>query len=743
MLRLQAPTWVVSFAAACVLPLLAATAGAATVPARMRALLVGVSEYPSLPADKQLHGPRHDVPRWRELLMQRGVPAGEITVLADQVPGAELPTRERILGQLDRLAREARPGDMLVLSFGGHGSQQPVPAGSPHTAEEPDGMFEIFLPRDVQGWSGGAGGQVRNAILDHEVRATVDRMVASGASVWVVFDSCHSATMVRGGGADGVRARQVAPSDLGVPADALRRAAQRAGSAMPSRPAAPPAAAGGVAPGSAVYFYAAQTREVTVELPLPLGHPHRQPHGVFSHLIAEALDGGGGLTYRQLAQQVLARFGSVREARNTPIFAGTGLDQPVLGQDAPPVQQWRLESTAPLALSAGALAGLTPGSMLAVLPSAASPMEQVIGYARATQVDLARSTLEPVAHAGKPAAAADALARGVVARLVQSVPDLRLSIATDLSKCEAPCLFEAAIRQLQEGTGTAALPGIAWSASREPARLLLKAVGRRLWLLSPAWARHPLCTDQPAATRSACESAIAENFVSITVGTSATPSGLAGTLRQSLAAVAKAERLLRVAAMANRSAFAKQLAVTIRVSRAGAPAVPIEHASLRCLGTSASIVPCLRAGDVVELELGHRGSSPVDVSVLYVDSRHGVGAIFPRDGAVNRLDPGVSVRTRMTLTDDTLGLERVLVFAIEVPGRHGDRVDLSFVAQASLPSAEVTRTAGTDADDVRRLFREAGFGAGLTRSAEAAPVPARVGAVSQAWQVTRDRPKVR
>ena len=238
-----------------------------------RALLVGVSSYPTLVDDLQLKGPKNDVLRMRALLTARGFSKGSIRVLADGVDGAALPTRAAILGALRQLADTAKPDDYILILVGGHGSQMPVPDGHPQADAESDGLFEIFLPRDVKGWRnrGSQGsGMIENAILDAEFREHIDRMSAAGAFVWAIFDTCHSATMVRSGGravpGSEMRLRQVSPAALGVPYGAVDRARAQArqraklpGTSSLPRPQSPLSRSG--APGNAVYFYAAQATE--------------------------------------------------------------------------------------------------------------------------------------------------------------------------------------------------------------------------------------------------------------------------------------------------------------------------------------------------------------------------------------------------------------------------------------------------------------------------------------------------
>lgn len=102
----------------------AALLGATAAQAENYALLIGVSGYPTLPTH-QLEGPRNDVVLWRDVLSRRGFTQENIRILADGVPGAEEPTRARIMEALDLLADKVRPDDFVFVSFSGHGSQQP------------------------------------------------------------------------------------------------------------------------------------------------------------------------------------------------------------------------------------------------------------------------------------------------------------------------------------------------------------------------------------------------------------------------------------------------------------------------------------------------------------------------------------------------------------------------------------------------------------------------------------------
>ena len=97
-----------------------------TAHAELHALLVGVSGYPNLPERMRLQGPRNDVLRMRQVLVQRGFREEHIRLLADGVPGAQPPTRANILQALDQLGAGRGSGDTVFIHFAGHGSRQPA-----------------------------------------------------------------------------------------------------------------------------------------------------------------------------------------------------------------------------------------------------------------------------------------------------------------------------------------------------------------------------------------------------------------------------------------------------------------------------------------------------------------------------------------------------------------------------------------------------------------------------------------
>ncbi len=92
------------------------------------------------------------------------------------------PSRASILAHLDDAVRDARPGDLFLITFTGHGASLPAAAGT----DELDGRTEAMVPDGAT--------SPADMVTDREVRARLDRLPA-GVHAILVFDCCHSATM--------------------------------------------------------------------------------------------------------------------------------------------------------------------------------------------------------------------------------------------------------------------------------------------------------------------------------------------------------------------------------------------------------------------------------------------------------------------------------------------------------------------------------------------------------------------
>ncbi len=166
-----------------------------------RALLIGISDYtastlrpPTVEAGAKastttgrtawpdLYGAVNDARAIREMLIWRyGFPANRIELLTDQDA-----TRAAILQAIARhLVAPAGKGDHVVFYFAGHGSQLPNP-----DSDEKDGLDETLVPADSR-W--GAAD-----IRDKELRQLFNKILAKGAHLTVILDSCYSGSGARG-----------------------------------------------------------------------------------------------------------------------------------------------------------------------------------------------------------------------------------------------------------------------------------------------------------------------------------------------------------------------------------------------------------------------------------------------------------------------------------------------------------------------------------------------------------------
>jgi len=260
------------YTSAAVLLLLAATASqAADQKPNRHALLIGCTRYPNLAPSYQLEGPANDVLLVRDMLLGFGFVDKDIVILSEAAGTDNRPTHAHIEREFRRLAEQVRAGDQVVIHLSGHGSRQPQAAPLGPDRYKPDGMEEIFLPADVGAWHGRAGG-VTNAIVDRELRQWLQAIQAKGASVVVIVDACHSATLTRG---DEVL-REVPAEALGISKEAVEAARQQAQQRNEATRGAPADLPGFHMPRLApelVAIYAAQQTEPTVELPMPRETP--------------------------------------------------------------------------------------------------------------------------------------------------------------------------------------------------------------------------------------------------------------------------------------------------------------------------------------------------------------------------------------------------------------------------------------------------------------------------------------
>ena len=172
----------------------------------LRGLTIGIDNYPALGPAAKLEGAVADAQDIAQALRAAG--SRDVTVLTDQAA-----TRAAIMETWQKLVDRSRPGDVIVFSYAGHGSQEPEPAGR---RDEADGKNENFI---LSGFD--QRQNVRERIVDDEMFAMLKQADDRDIEVVLVADSCHSGTMYRSV-ANPVTVRklelpEIAPADLALP----------------------------------------------------------------------------------------------------------------------------------------------------------------------------------------------------------------------------------------------------------------------------------------------------------------------------------------------------------------------------------------------------------------------------------------------------------------------------------------------------------------------------------------------
>lgn len=732
---------------------------AINVMAANHALVVGVSNYPNLREKLQLKGPENDVELVREYLQQRGFASDAITVLSEKGGKAKWPTRENILNQLTALAKTAKKGDFVYVHLAGHGSQMPTVSGRP-TAKEPDGLDEIFLPRDIGVWDGSKG-SLPNAIRDDELGSAFAEIRKNGAFLWAVFDNCHSGGITRAAGveiSDGVRDRQVAPTQLGIPDSVLKAA----GTVDPARPIEPVAVLVDSAKddpswGRYVYFYAAQASQTTPEMNLPAGAEDRKPYGLFTHYLFTTIALHPDASYRQISDEVLSKYASENVRMPTPLFEGSGLDAPVFGQsNADRVNQWVIQKVgATYKIAAGSLYQFGRGALFAVYPSAAAKAGTELGYLQAKSVDvmqsvLAEPTCTPSAAGALPEYCEKKLSLSqipnkAVARLVDPAFTFDVAVGLpsekDIPQDQKYLALTQALAAMKAPAKEKERPqplNISWVKKTDPQDIRLEVSDGKLWLLPPSgeWFKTgPHLTPSIDVTNKdamAIRDALMENLVTI------------GRVRN----------LMRIGTYSAGSATAQKLVTRfyitrvkpeVRAARAAenrplnvddCKDVAREKEEVQLLGAS---LPVLLSCDQIRMDVENRGNKPVDVTVLAVDSQFGISLLYPLSRSeANRVESGSLVSiggpgAELFINTQTVGQERLLVVGVEAEPQ-SPSVNVGFLEQKPLQISRGGSTTRGGSSALSKLLDEATTGgSNQTRGVGTVPVLGETAIKSFGW----------
>lgn len=676
------------------------------------ALLVGVSFYENLPKNKHLIGPANDVLLMRQLLLDKFQFSPDRIVVLSEQEGKErgknaYPSRANIEREFKRLAAVVQPGDQVVIHLGGHGSQQPEDKTSPDP--EPDGLDEIFLPRDVGAWNASKG-TVANAIIDDELGAWLKAIRDRKASVWITFDACHSATMIRGGDAREV-ARDLDPvGDLGVPKEAIKEAvafaAKRdAGNIERARGGETPPPFKLAAEGGLVAIYACQPNEVTYERELPAQCKDGKIHGLLTYALCKVLTeatekGRAPITYNELARRIQAQYVQWGRTSPTPVIEGIDRDRQVLGDKV-----WPGRSSIVLGadadgytINAGALQGLTEGSILAVM-SPPDEGDQLLGHVRVKELRTSSAGVEPCAF-GKTSVAKTLPAGGACKTVYVDMGDQQLRVAVDPldagDKPVPPAVRAELEKSLKGLFGPESLLRPAEQAAQ--ADWLVRLQGEQVILVpGSGWSSAARAPNG------------LEGF-----GPRPIDADLAAWLKAGLTQIARADSLKRLAARADAGAGDQAVRLELKLWRRKDAADKI--GSFPIAWPAPDIVSY--DGDRVVVKITNKGKVPVDVTVLYVDSGFGIDCLYPSEGGFNRLRPGESQPVFFGFNSKTAGAEQVVVIGL----RGNDQpIELSALAQPTLAAvANKAKTRGDNLDraldsPLGKLLKRGMYGEGGTR----------------------------
>uniref|UniRef100_A0A7S3KWD1 Peptidase C14 caspase domain-containing protein n=1 Tax=Amphora coffeiformis TaxID=265554 RepID=A0A7S3KWD1_9STRA len=141
---------------------------------RRRALIIGINYTGQ---QGQIRAPQNDAHNVQQLLIRKcGFDPQEILMLVDD--GEQMsPTKQNIQAGLQQMVAYSRPGDVLVVSFSGHGGRVADKDG-----DEEDGYDSSLMPVDFAS----AGQIVDDDLLKYFIKA-----IPAGVHTTMLVDACH------------------------------------------------------------------------------------------------------------------------------------------------------------------------------------------------------------------------------------------------------------------------------------------------------------------------------------------------------------------------------------------------------------------------------------------------------------------------------------------------------------------------------------------------------------------------
>jgi len=651
------------------------------------ALIVSASDYPNLDPKYWLKGPKNDAVLVRDYLLNSSPVKFEpqnVTTLGSG-DGMTLATHQVILDNLKKIALEAKAGDFVFLQFSGHGSQQPATTDT----SEMDGRDEVFLSADTKMAPPDNPSYFPNVLTDNEVGDSLTAIRKTGAFVWVVFDSCHSGTMTRGAPDEtGTATREITPAELGMPDSAFKVPASSGEGASRAVPMAESTYADNPTDpneGGMVAFFAAQTNELAQETPFDVTQPDgtdvKLNYGVFTHTIFSALAKNPNMTYRQLAQSVLADYAANNSMKPTPLFEGK-LDAPVFGSNGiVPTEQWPtvVGGDGAITISAGQLHGLAAGTKLLVLPSPAASNDEAIGVMQVASSTELRSTLVPSSDDTHPLIDAKAVPAGTYVRLAEvsypfelvvSKPDPATTAAADVKSINDALTTiladpKAAMKLRVVDPGAPADVRLAVLSDDQIAK-----IGGAAGVQATAFDPTPKLWLLPKSGVASLAPQSRAPDMPLPAAASAVDASFTGGLEKNLVEIFRATGLSRLSQASTFSA--KDFALSFGLQAAGSSKID---------AMAAEETPIIHSGDRLHIDMTNTSDKPMDINVLYIDHDYGITLLCQAHLA----QQDHLFQPLADIEDSDIGSERI-VAVINESGK--DLTDLSFLAQPGIPTAK-------------------------------------------------------
>ena len=451
-------------------------------PGRKLALIIAIAKYPRSSGYARL-GSDNDVPLIRAALLRQGFDSSLIRVLADSQA-----TRLGILSALDDLVARARPGDVIVIHYSGHGHQITDDNG-----DELDGLDEVLVPFDARLDVDPLTYKGEYHIRDDELEprlAALRAKVSPGGNIVMFIDACHSGSATR----SAMPVRGGLPP-IGKPARGATRGREEGAGwfqAPPAQTRGGNADPGGLAP--MVIFSAARQDQLAGEVELKDSDDGETAGSLsvgLSRVLANLDAAGGQPTYRAVFDQLKSwMLGEVplqtpqlEGDADVALFSGRAVSQ------KPYFRVAAAQGDSLLQLDGGTLVGLLPGSRLSFYrigtqdPAKATPIASGT-VARADE-------LEALVRLDPPGRVADATAAWafvteyafaefrVRVRLDRAIPaPVRTALATDFARSGVIQLSDSMAEMMIRPVGAAGVEGapltVSWAGDTSVA--LLKPV---------------------------------------------------------------------------------------------------------------------------------------------------------------------------------------------------------------------------------------------------------------------------